>query len=278
MKFTFAFTTAAFAASTQAAAIYTPSAADTSISARDSDNLVSGIPLSTILEVEAGLVKGTLSSKGSAYVQLLNVLGINATYAATLGFHEGESTADVFKTLANLISVQVSVGPSEKRDLPTVPTPSIPVDALKQAIQDLLSGKIGSSAEDFAKLLTILGIDAATAATYKLNQGESVLQYIAQLGQLLASKVLGGVSKRDLPTVPTPSIPVDALKQAIQDLLSGKIGSSAEDFAKLLTILGIDAATAATYKLNQGESVLQYIAQLGQLLASEVLGGVEGLL
>lgn len=194
MKFNTAIAIAAFAASTQAATI--PSNADALVLARDSNKRVFEIPLDAIFEAEAGLVNGTFSTSASGYTQFLNVLGINATYASKLGFYEGESTNDVFKTFAKLIGVQILGGPLEKRDLSSIiQSAAIPLQALNQALSDLLSGKVGSSAEDFAKLLKILGIDAATAAEYGLKEGETVLQYIEQIGKIIAAEVAAGFGK-----------------------------------------------------------------------------------
>ncbi|CAL1187851.1 unnamed protein product [Candida parapsilosis] len=274
MKFNTSIFVAAFAASTQAAAIY-PTDADTLVLARDTSTKISGIPLDTIFEAEGGLANGTLSTSGSGYAEFLNVLGINATYAAKLGLYEGESTIEVFKTFARLIGADLGL-PLGKRDLSSIiQSAAIPLEALNQALSDLLSGKIGSSAEDFAKLLKILGIDAATAAEYGLKAGETVLQYIAKIGEIIAAEVAAGLGKRDLSSIiQSAAIPLEALHQALSDLLSGKIGSSAEDFAKLLKILGIDAATAAEYGLKAGETVLQYIAKIGEIIAAEVAAGL----
>ena len=101
------------------------------------------------------------------------------------------------------------------------------------------------------------------------------MQYIAKIGEIIAAEVAAGLGKRDLSSIiQSAAIPLEALHQALSDLLSGKIGSSAEDFAKLLKILGIDAATAAEYGLKAGETVLQYIAKIGEIIAAEVAAGL----
>lgn len=163
--------------------------------ARDSDKKVFEIPLDAIFEAEAGLVNGTFSTSASGYAQFLNVLGINATYASKLGFMKVSLPMMFSKHLPNWSELKSWVDHWKERLVINYPISCYSLQALNQAISDLLSGKIGNSAEDFAKLLKILGIDAATAAEYGLKQGETVLQYIEQIGIIIAAEVAAGLGK-----------------------------------------------------------------------------------
>lgn len=112
MKFATALITTVTASSIQAAAAVHSPQTDSSVSKR-LHNEVFGIPYDTIFEAEAGLLNGTLSTNASGYATFLNVLGFNTTYAFEVGFHEGESTEDVFKTFAKLIGARIISGPTE---------------------------------------------------------------------------------------------------------------------------------------------------------------------
>ncbi|KAI5962152.1 uncharacterized protein KGF55_003228 [Candida pseudojiufengensis] len=232
------------------------------ISTRDFPNIT--IPIELLNKAISDLLNYNIVGSAIDFGQLLATLGIDAAEAAAFGLQEGGTLLGYVAQLGSIITHEASLLQLRKRD--SFPDINIPVELLNQAISELLNGSFGSSVIDFGKLLATLGIDAVQAAEFGLHEGETLLQYVGQLGQIIAS--VSGILKRD--SFPDVNIPVAQLNQAIADLLNGDFGTSVIDFAKLLATLGIDAAQAAAFGLQEGGTLLGYVGQIARIIASLV--------
>ncbi|KAI5954378.1 hypothetical protein KGF54_002153 [Candida jiufengensis] len=297
MKF-FTIAVAAFAVSTEAAAIYSPIGKSVEVQAkRDADLVSFKTPSQNIVLAERSFINSTITTidqitkaiddllqgnfLGSAvdFGQLLITLGIDAAEAAEWGLHEGENALEIIAQLGNVIAGQAAG--STKRDVVLGDRDVITttIAQITKAISDLLQGNLVGSAVDFGQLLVTLGIDAAQAAEWGIHEGENALEIIAQLGNVIAGQATGS-SKRDVVLggrdfVNSTITTIAQITKAISDLLEGNFLGSAVDFGQLLITLGIDAAEAAEWGLHEGENALEIIAQLGNVIAGQAAGSTK---
>ncbi|CAK9441410.1 uncharacterized protein LODBEIA_P52780 [Lodderomyces beijingensis] len=235
------------------------------------------IPIEFLNNAIQALLKGTVDGSAQGFINLLNILHINATAAAELGLTEGQSTVDLVIELGHLISVEAAAGVHyfDKRDF-LGDIEQIPIHLLTEAIDDIVSGVIKPTVEGYDELLGLLGINATIANELGIILGEDAYDLVASLGKIIEDEVekewKNLTSKRDLVS-DLVHIPITLLNQAIEGLLNGTITTADE----LISFLDLSVATAGELGIVGGETVLQLVAQIAKLIATEIEHGLGSL-
>ncbi|CAK9441409.1 uncharacterized protein LODBEIA_P52770 [Lodderomyces beijingensis] len=247
MKFSQIFGVAAFAVTSQAAAI-------------PADSFAPGVKDSVV--------------SGPAYSQLLQVLGVSEATAQKLGLTEGQTAGDLAEEIAKLVDQQsgkrsdvVDVEISQRDFLGDLE--QIPLTVLTDALNLLAKGAITG----FDDLISTLGINATVANELGLYATQSISELINKIASIVETAIENGFkgSKRDF-LGDLEQIPLTVLTDALNLLAKGAITG----FDDLISTLGINATVANELGLYATQSISELINKIASIVETAIENGFKG--
>ncbi|WLF80610.1 hypothetical protein PVL30_004395 [Lodderomyces elongisporus] len=246
-------------------------AADDSVNTivkRGTEDLLSKVPLGTIIKAVDLVLAGTISDVDS----LLSFLGITVADAGALGLSTVDGLGALVSQLVGLIGQTVD-GLLSKRDVESI-LKKIPLGALSEAVGLVVTGTIGTVND----LLTFLDLTLDDVAELGLSTADGAGSLVSSLVGLIGQTVDGLLSKRGLEDL-LSKVPLGTIIKAVDLVLAGTIS----DVDSLLSFLGITVADAGALGLSTVDGLGALVSQLVGLIGKTADGllskrGLEDLL